>query len=85
MPTVLRFQGFDIRIYSNDHEPAHVHVVKGEGEVKIHLGSTEPGREEAPSLVRVWAMGRKDAAQALELVSARQELLLSEWSRIHGA
>jgi len=26
MPTILRFRGFPIVIYSDDHEPAHVHV-----------------------------------------------------------
>ena len=84
MPTVLRLSGFDIRIYSNDHEGAHVHVVKADGEVKIELGSVEPGQEEAPSLVLVWNMRRKDAARALEMVSEHQAFLLSEWSRIHG-
>jgi hypothetical protein len=34
MATVLRRDGFDFRIYTKDHEPGHVHIVKA-GEVVI--------------------------------------------------
>jgi hypothetical protein len=27
VPTVLRFDGFRVVIYPNDHRPAHVHVI----------------------------------------------------------
>lgn len=36
MVTVLRAEGFRIVIFTNDHEPAHVHVF-GDGEAKIDL------------------------------------------------
>ncbi|MBW4681744.1 MAG: DUF4160 domain-containing protein [Microcoleus vaginatus WJT46-NPBG5] len=49
MPTVLKKDGFSIRIYPNDHLPSHVHVCKAEGEAKIHLGS----ETECPSLVNI--------------------------------
>jgi hypothetical protein len=39
MPTVLRKDGFAVRIYFNDHLPPHVHVFKGGGQVRISLGS----------------------------------------------
>jgi hypothetical protein len=28
MPTVLRDEGFEVRIYTSDHPPPHVHVAK---------------------------------------------------------
>jgi hypothetical protein len=28
MPTILSQDGFDVMIFSNDHAPAHVHVLK---------------------------------------------------------
>ena len=37
MPTVLRQDGFEFVIYTNDHEPMHVHAYKGDGEAKIEL------------------------------------------------
>jgi hypothetical protein len=27
MPTILRFRGFNIMIFVDDHEPAHVHAI----------------------------------------------------------
>jgi hypothetical protein len=35
MVTVLRSHGFRIVIYTNDHEPAHVHAINANGEAKI--------------------------------------------------
>ncbi len=34
MHTVSRQDGFRVVIYTDDHEPPHVHVLKGETEVK---------------------------------------------------
>lgn len=37
MPTIFRQDGFQIRIYPNDHFPSHVHVIKGKGQAKIGI------------------------------------------------
>ncbi|MCY4396412.1 MAG: DUF4160 domain-containing protein [Rhodospirillaceae bacterium] len=37
MPTVLRLDGLRVVIYPNDHRPAHVHVVGGDGEAVFDL------------------------------------------------
>ena len=34
MPTMFVFFGLRFMFYSNDHEPVHVHVIKGKGKVK---------------------------------------------------
>ena len=34
MPLLFTFFGLRFMFYSNDHEPIHVHVVKGKGKVK---------------------------------------------------
>ncbi len=52
MASVLTKDGFSVRIYTNDHLPSHVHVVKAGGEAKINLGS----ETERPTLVRIWNM-----------------------------
>ena len=66
-------------VYTDDHEPPHVHVLKGETEVKIDLGSeTKP-----PTIV--FSRGkRSDAKKALALVIDRQTNLLEAWRTIHG-
>ena len=37
MVTVHRFDGLRFVIYSNDHDPAHVHVLRAGSEAKIQL------------------------------------------------
>ena len=34
MPLLFTFFGLRFMFYSNDHEPIHVHVVKGKGKIK---------------------------------------------------
>ena len=41
MPTVLREAGFEVRIYTLDHPPPHVHVWKSGAVVKIDLATHE--------------------------------------------
>jgi hypothetical protein len=82
MPTIIREDGFRIVIYPNDHLPAHVHVIKGDGEVRVNLGCEEPFSR--PSLISV--MGKisdRDIVKALFLVSEHQPQLLAKWSEIH--
>jgi hypothetical protein len=50
MPTIIREEGFRIVIYPNDHLPAHVHVIKSDGEIRIELGTEKPLTP--PSLLR---------------------------------
>lgn len=37
MPTLLIEDGFKFFFYANEHEPKHIHVMKGEGYAKIEL------------------------------------------------
>lgn len=77
MITVLRAHGMRFVIYSNDHEPAHVHAIVGSGEAKINLiGSTE--------VVQATGMTRAEIRKALDVVRTNRLLFLAEWRRIHG-
>ena len=81
MPTVHREDGFQIRIYPNDHLPRHVHVFKSDGEAIIQLGS----ETETPSIDEVHkGISNKDVAKALTLVQVNQVKLLESWKNIHG-
>ena len=81
MPTVLRVNGFAMRIYPNDHEPAHVHILKAGGEVKVKLGLNGG----VPLLLQVTEMNNNDVARALAIVQERNDELLEKWRAIHGA
>ena len=41
MPTVIREEGFEVRIYTFDHPPPHVHVAKAGAIVRIDLATRE--------------------------------------------
>lgn len=80
MPAVVRQDGFDVRIYTNDHIPSHVHVVKAKEEVVIDLGD----ENNAPEVRENRGMKNKNMRRALEIVNEHQTELLAEWRRIHG-
>ena len=81
MPTVLRKNGFQVRIYSNDHDPAHVHVFKSDGEAKIQIKNQNGD----PEWISVDRMSDKDALKALEIVIEHQSDLLEKWWKYHGS
>lgn len=79
MVTVLRADGLRIVIYTNDHQPAHVHVF-GDGEAKINL--LGPGG--TPDLVWADRMTRGELRRAMRVVIEHQAALLQRWEDIHG-
>lgn len=80
MPTVMRIGRYRLVIFLNDHSPAHVHVVSGEGRAKIDL----PGTDQAPMLVEVEAIGKADMRRIMAKVSEQQEYLIARWRELHG-
>lgn len=79
MVVVHRAFGFRFVIYTQDHEPAHVHIT-GAGQAKINL----LGRAGQPELVYSFGISRADLRRILREVVAEQAWLLKEWERIHG-
>lgn len=86
MPIVLRLQGFAVMIFTDDHEPPHVHVHCGGNRreaIVILLGDADK-----PSSVDVReVVGRftnREIARALALVMGHQNYLLGRWREIHG-
>jgi hypothetical protein len=79
MAEVWRQDGFAFRIYSNDHNPSHVHVYKAGEAVIINIGDDHT----APSF-RENRMSNKNAKKALEIVAQKQDYLLRKWREIHG-
>ena len=77
MPTVLRKEGFSVRIYPNDHDPPHVHIFKAEGEIKATIA-------EVPELLDVIKMSNKDVKKALELIKHHHQELLEKWSHFYA-
>ncbi len=80
MPTILRFRGLRVVIYSDDHRPPHVHVIGADREAKIALG----GESQRPSLVVNEGLSRREVALALVEIDRNRALLMQRWREIHG-
>lgn len=79
MVTIHRAHGLRIVIYTDDHEPAHVHVF-GDGHAKINL----IGPEDGPELVWAEDMKRNEVRRAMQVVTEQQAVFLARWREIHG-
>jgi hypothetical protein len=79
MVTIYRAHGMRVVIFSDDHEPAHVHVF-GDGQAKINLAG--PGG--LPELVWVVGMTRTEVRRAMQLVTDQQAAFLARWREVHG-
>ena len=80
MPTILRFGSYRVAVYTNDHRPAHVHVIGAGCEAVFHLHCPDgpPELREALGLT----------AQELNRIAARLQaalgMLCRTWRKIHG-
>lgn len=75
MVTVLREAGFRFVIYTDDHEPAHVHVY-GDSEARIDIQIVRP--------ISNRGMRKRDLSVALAIVGLNRDMLLAKWREIHG-
>lgn len=66
-------------IFTDDHEPAHVHVY-GDGEAKIQL----VGREDGPELIWVQRVKSGDVRKAMAIITQHRAELLARWRQMHG-
>jgi Domain of unknown function (DUF4160) len=77
MPTVIREAGFEVRIYTLDHPPAHVHVWKAGAVVKIDLATHQ-------AVEAVGEISDRDISRAERLVATNSARLRREWARLHA-
>lgn len=76
MPTVIVEDGYRLKIYPNDHVPAHVHVQKAENEARIGLD---------PILVLSnEGFNNRELSKIEELVAKHQQALLAVWDSYHA-
>ena len=77
MPTIVREDGYEIRIYTLDHPPPHVHVAKAGAILKIDLATCQV-------IEIVGTISDREAKRAESLVAKHAQLLKKEWTNIHG-
>ena len=72
MPTLFTVFGFRFMFYSNDHEPIHVHVIKGDAEARFQV---------LPNVSLLDNRGLKPAELKLaeSLVEENKETIVANW------
>lgn len=73
MPTVFVLFGFVFKFYSNEHEPIHIHVLKGSAKAKYSL---------APVML-IENHGLKPAELKLveSIIEENAEIIAEHWNR----
>ncbi len=77
MVTVLYRQrhGYDVIIHTDDHKPAHVHVIKGGDEVLIELVTWR--------IIENHRFNQRELRRIRKLLRENEALLVAAWSRLH--
>ena len=70
MPTLLTIDGFKFFFYANEHEPKHIHIIKGGDFAKIELVSLR--------IVHNY-MKPKDINKALALAATHKDEFERKW------
>jgi DNA-binding FadR family transcriptional regulator len=77
VPTLIREEGFEVRIYTFDHPPPHVHVAKAGAIMRNELATRQVTEI-------VGAISDRDVQRAERLVARHAAFLKEEWSKLHG-
>ncbi len=72
MPTVFTKEGFRFFFYSNDHDPIHVHVRKGDGEAVFDV-------HERVELRESYGLKLQELRRAQDLAEQNRELIMQKW------
>lgn len=94
MPVIFRFDGIEYRLWSEDHNPAHIHIrpaqAKPEWEIIVYLGNESSGSTDSygkqfgdTAIVR----GKVKLSKINELVNylePRRAEVWAKWKEIHG-
>lgn len=81
MPIVFVFCGFRFMFYSNDHEPVHVHIVKGKVKIKEYTVY-----QVIPETVLIDNHGLKpnELKLAEMVIEENREIIVENWNRFFG-
>lgn len=78
---LFKINGFKVVIFSDDHDPPHIHSRKGNFEVKIDI-SGESAKLMAGEENSRRADDKKPRKQALKIADDNLAILIKEWERI---
>ena len=73
MPTVFILFGFIFKFYSNDHEPLHIHVIKGKAKAKFTLFPVQ--------LVENYGLKPAEIKLVESIIEENQDVIAQHWNR----
>lgn len=76
MPTIFEIFGLRFFFFADDHNPIHVHVVKGDDDAKIQI-------EPEIRLIYNHGLKARDAKRALELAKMYKDEIIAVWNEYH--
>jgi hypothetical protein len=80
MPTVFRFDGFNVVIYPADHAPSHVHVFSGGNEGVFNLNCPDGPVD----LRENYGFARRAITRIRRTLDDNVAQLCEQWRQIHG-
>lgn len=73
MPTIFKLFGFAYLFYSNDHEPLHVHVVKGKQKARFSVFPVQ--------LIENNGLSKSELKVAEAVIEENQEIIAEHWNK----
>jgi len=77
MAVVALVDGYEVRVYTRDHPPPHVHVHKGSARIKISIGP------EVAYMSHKGSPTTRELRRAIDLVADHVTDCLELWRRYH--
>lgn len=69
-PTLLRKDGFNFFFYANEHEPRHIHIVKGDDYAKVDLETLKVSKN---------FFKKNELKKALKIIEENQIMFIRRW------
>lgn len=73
MPTIFILFGFHFMFYANDHEPIHVHVIKGDISAKFTLFPV--------ALIKTNGLKSSELKLVESVIEENQEVIAEHWNK----
>lgn len=73
MPTIFILFGFKFMFYANDHEPIHVHVIKGGAKAKFTISPV--------TLVQNNGLKPAELKLVESIIEENQEVIAEHWNK----
>lgn len=77
MPTIKTVSGARIALHTDDHRPAHVHVIHEKKQIRLQISDAEPMDPIGSFHPRVL----RDVQEWLRL---NRDIVVEEWAKYHG-